>query len=213
MGYEYYSGNRYAILKAEPCDPNILGLISDFVLEVDSVDICIVYTTLKFGIKFSVRSCEKAVNANELAAYLASGIGSGGGRKGKAGGMLDFKLIAQSDEYYRNATEDQRFYLAADILRKRMDCYFHSYDVIYAGKKPYDTSDMDLYEKKEIEVGYVKATDVVKSGTLLTVRFGKVIKNEEFGFTDSDSHEEVTKASEKIMEEITALWEEENCKE
>jgi len=45
------------------------------------------------------------------------------------------------------------------------------------------------------------------------VRFGKVIKNEEFGFTDSDSHEEVTKASEKIMEEITALWEEENCKE
>lgn len=49
--------------------------------------------------------------------------------------------------------------------RKRMDCYFHSYDVIYAGKKPYDTSDMDLYEKKEIEVGYVKATDVVKSGT------------------------------------------------
>lgn len=52
-----------------------------------------------------------------------------------------------------------------------------------------------------------------KSGTLLTVRFGKVIKNEEFGFTDSDSHEEVTKASEKIMEEITALWEEENCKE
>lgn len=169
LGYEYYSGNRYAILKAEPCDPNILGLISDFVLEVDSVDICIVYTTLKFGIKFSVRSCEKAVNANELAAYLASGIGSGGGRKGKAGGMLDFKLIAQSDEYYRNATEDQRFYLAADILRKRMDCYFHSYDVIYAGKKPYDTSDMDLYEKKEIEVGYVKATDVVKSGTLLTI--------------------------------------------
>ena len=52
-----------------------------------------------------------------------------------------------------------------------------------------------------------------KSGTLLTVRFGKVIKNEEFGFTDSDSHEEVTKASEKIMEVITALWEEENCKE
>lgn len=52
-----------------------------------------------------------------------------------------------------------------------------------------------------------------KSGTLLTVRFGKVIKNEEFGFTDSDSHEEVTKASEKIMDEITALWEEENCKE
>lgn len=33
LGYEYYSGNRYAILKAEPCDPNILGLISDFVLK------------------------------------------------------------------------------------------------------------------------------------------------------------------------------------
>ena len=52
-----------------------------------------------------------------------------------------------------------------------------------------------------------------KSGTLLTVRFGKVIKYDEFGFTDTDSHEEVSRAADKIMEEITALWEEGNCKE
>ena len=42
LGVEFHPENRYAILEAQPCDPNILGLISDFFLAVDTVDVCLV---------------------------------------------------------------------------------------------------------------------------------------------------------------------------
>lgn len=51
-----------------------------------------------------------------------------------------------------------------------------------------------------------------KRGTKLTVRFGTLIKNEEFGFTDEVKSRELKDASRRIMDEITALWEEGHCK-
>lgn len=51
-----------------------------------------------------------------------------------------------------------------------------------------------------------------KTGSKLTVRFGKCIKNEEFGFTDAVKSRELKDASRRIMDEITALWEEGHCK-
>ena len=46
----------------------------------------------------------------------------------------------------------------------------------------------------------------------MTVRFGKVIKNEEFGFTDEPHNtKELKDATKRIMGEITALWEEGHC--
>lgn len=84
----YNSRYRYDIVKTRPCDPNILGFISDFVMQVDGVDSCVVYNRQEDGIKFSVRSCLKDVHANELASYLGGNIGSGGGHSEKAGGFL-----------------------------------------------------------------------------------------------------------------------------
>jgi 1-acyl-sn-glycerol-3-phosphate acyltransferase len=46
----------------------------------------------------------------------------------------------------------------------------------------------------------------------IVVRYGKVIKNEEFGFTSSKNKDELIKATERIMSEITSMWEEELCK-
>lgn len=53
-----------------------------------------------------------------------------------------------------------------------------------------------------------------KSGTKLVVHFGKLIKNAEFEFTDTDSKAsaEVKNAARRVMKEITELWEEEDCK-
>ena len=48
---------RYAIAQAAPCDPNLLGIISDQMLEVDTVDTCIAYCMLPGGAKLSIRSC------------------------------------------------------------------------------------------------------------------------------------------------------------
>lgn len=170
LGYEYYPENRYAILRAEPCDPNILGLISDFALEVDRIDICIVYTILDFGIKFSVRSCNREVNANELAVFLADGIGSAGGHTDKAGGMLDFSQIADSDVQYRRSSADKRRYMAADILRSRMDSYFRSYNVIFADRPLRGIGSMKMYQKLPVSVGFVKALDIFGKDSRLTIR-------------------------------------------
>lgn len=51
-----------------------------------------------------------------------------------------------------------------------------------------------------------------KRGTRLTVRFGRLIKNEEFGFTEDGKSRELKEASRRIMDDITKLWEEGHCK-
>lgn len=51
-----------------------------------------------------------------------------------------------------------------------------------------------------------------KRGTKLTVRFGELIPNAEFGFTEEGKSRELKEASRRIMDEITALWEEGHCK-
>lgn len=76
---------RFAIACANPCDPNILGIIADQINEVDDIDVCVVLTRLgddKF--KYSVRSCVGQALANEVAAAISGG----GGHKQKAGGVL-----------------------------------------------------------------------------------------------------------------------------
>jgi phosphoglycolate phosphatase len=80
---------RFAIIPAPPCDPNILGFISDLSMQVDTVDRALAYSTLPNGdVKFSVRTSVRETKASELAAWLAEGIGSGGGHREKAGGYI-----------------------------------------------------------------------------------------------------------------------------
>lgn len=58
----------------------------------------------------------------------------------------------------------------------------------------------------------IYTSDRYKKGTRLTVRFGKVIKNEEFGFTEEPhSTAELKFATKLIMGDITSLWEEGHC--
>lgn len=49
-----------------------------------------------------------------------------------------------------------------------------------------------------------------KKGSRVIVKFGKAIKNEELGFTDCGKNKENKVAANKIMDEITRLWE--SCK-
>ncbi len=58
----------------------------------------------------------------------------------------------------------------------------------------------------------IYTSDRYKKGTRLTVRFGKLIKNEEFGFTEEPhSAKELKDATKRIMGDITSLWEEGHC--
>ncbi len=156
----YNDDYRYAIIKSQPCDPNILGIISDFLNQVAEVDTCVVYNDLKDGYKFSVRSCVKEVQANELAAFLADGVGSGGGHSEKAGGFINKTLY---EEAYPTLHSEAFF-------SQRLNDYFDNCDIIYARDYDIDISDMKSYVKKKVPMGYVVATDILPLGTPITIR-------------------------------------------
>lgn len=158
--YIYNSDHHYAIIKAQPCDPNILGIISDFLIQVDEVFTCIVYNEINDGYKLSVRSCVKEVNASELAAYVTEKIGSGGGHIEKAGGFISKKLY---EEYYPTLHSEAYF-------SEKMNEYFDSTQIIYADEYEVDITDMGKYINKKIPVGFVKAEEVLAIGTPITIR-------------------------------------------
>lgn len=153
----------YSIVEAKPCDPNILGIISDMLLEVDSIKTCLVYSIMPFGVKISVRSCVKEVKASELAGYIAKGLGGGGGHLVKAGGFLKKDLIEQQGTEYINSELEK-------LLDGRMENYFKESQIIYAGVRDEDVSGLKLYTKKEVKVGYVDVSKFAKPGTKLLIR-------------------------------------------
>lgn len=159
LRYIYNEDYEFALIKAQPCDPNILGLISDFLLQVDEIKTCVVYNTLPDGYKLSVRSCIKEVNASELAAYLTEGIGSGGGHSEKAGGFISIKY---EDKYPTLHTEA--------YIGNRMVEYFDSTEIIYAKEVEADVTDMERYQKVRRPIGFVKADTMLPVGTPITIR-------------------------------------------
>lgn len=155
LQYKYHEENRYLVINTEPCDPNILGVISDFAMETAEVDVCLAYFVAPDEIKFSVRSCSKEVHANELAEFLARGIGGGGGHLLKAGGTIrPEKLTAPAKE----------------IIEQRLRSYYDSYEVIYSKDTTLDTSSMDMYTKKEQKLGAIKLGEVFPVGTPVEIR-------------------------------------------
>lgn len=158
--YIYNESFRYAVIKARPCDPNILGLISDLVLQVDCVDCCVVYNELTDGIKLSVRSCTRETRADELASYLTGKIGSGGGHVEKAGGFINRKLFHTN---FGKMTVESYF-------SQKLDQYFQSYEIIYTNTYEAKVTDMELYKKCRVPLGMVKAEDVLEAGTPVLIR-------------------------------------------
>lgn len=162
-GARYNDEYRYGIIEAAPCDPNILGIISDMFLEVSGVDTCLVYSILPFGVKLSVRSCIKEVRAGELASYLAEGMGGGGGHMYKAGGLLKKDLLEKAGISFEKESLEK-------YVSDRMIRYFSDSEIIYAKSHREDISKLKLYIKKPVFVGYVETADFTKPGRTITVR-------------------------------------------
>lgn len=158
--YSYNDDYEFAVIKAQPCDPNILGLISDFLLQVDAIKTCVVFNETCDGYKFSVRSCIREVNASELAGFLAQDMGSGGGHYEKAGGFISLRLY--EEKYPTMHTEG--------YFNNRMVQYFDSYELIYAETHKVDLNGMSSYVKRRMPVGFVKLDEVLPEGTPITIR-------------------------------------------
>lgn len=169
--YEYSEGHGFAIVGAEECDPNILGIISDMLVEVDIIDVCVVYCMQNKGVKLSVRSCIRETRADELAGFLTNGLGNGGGHMRKSGGFLEKDaLIAEYSRIYGHKPAQTRIG-ARRIIAARLEQYFLNQDVIHPGSKDApDLSEDALYQKKRLTIGYVRATDMYPAGTRVDVR-------------------------------------------
>lgn len=155
LDLEYHPTHKYLVIKTEPCDPNILGVISDFAMETAEVDVCVAYFESPDEVKYSVRSCTKEVHANEFAAFIADGIGGGGGHLLKAGGTIRPELLTESAE---------------DTIEGRIRDYYDTFVVIYAKDTILDTSEMEMYTKREQKLGAVKLTDVFPEGSNVEIR-------------------------------------------
>lgn len=156
----YDEAYRFSVIPAQQCDPNILGIISDFVIQVEEVDTCLAYNPNPGGYKLSVRSCIKEVKANEMASFLCEGIGNGGGHLTKAGGFI------AANSFQKVYPEGEIF----DVLCQRMREYYDAYEIIYAKEYTLDRSTLKPYLKKAIPLGVTMATDFLKAGTPILVR-------------------------------------------
>lgn len=158
--YLYNDEKRFAIVKAEPCDPNLLGMINDFTLQVDKIDLCITYNEMPNGYKLSVRSCARDMTANEIARFVTAGIGNGGGHKNKAGGFIN-------KGYYEKEYSgmDVRDYLNQKILE-----LYNSFDVIDVSKDRLNEKKAERYRHLPVTVGYVFTTEVAPKGEMILIR-------------------------------------------
>lgn len=155
----YIGDYRAAIVKSDPCDPNILGVIGDFVIQVDSIDICVIYNECVGGYKLSVRSCSIEAAANEIAAFITAGVGNGGGHFNKAGGFISRASLANSTE------------LPVDrYLGERLKEYFSGYDVVRFTDEVKNPEQLIRCRKRAGIFGYVKSTDIVGAGTEFRIR-------------------------------------------
>ncbi|MEG1084468.1 MAG: DHH family phosphoesterase [Hydrogenoanaerobacterium sp.] len=84
---------RFAIVSAMRCDQAILGIIGDFMIQVDVISVSFCYTEVDNGYQISVRSCDNQISANLLVAFVCDGIGSGGGHNKKAGGRISAERL------------------------------------------------------------------------------------------------------------------------
>ncbi len=156
LNYDYHESNKYLVIEAEACDPCILGVISDFALETENVSVCVAFYASPYEVKFSVRSCSKEVHADELAAFLAEGLGGGGGgHMLKAGGTMQPDYLNKS---------------AKDTIEERLQWYYDRYLVIYAKDTKLNTSKWKAYDKVSQTLGCIRLTDVFPIGTPINIR-------------------------------------------
>lgn len=107
----FSSEKRYAIVPAIDCEQSVLGIIGDFMIQVDAILLSVVYIETFGGYRISVRSCDDKIAANEITRFICEGVGSGGGHRKKAGGWI-------SAEQFREKNGGMDFF---DFLEKKLE--------------------------------------------------------------------------------------------
>ncbi len=160
INYRFLENLKCSIIRAEACDPNILGLISDLTLQVDKFDECVVFCELSDGYKISVRSCVKTLRANEFARFITADVGSGGGHIDKAGGFIYKEKVAAINPDIS----------IEDYLENRIRYYFELCVIYDVNTYVPDITGMKKYEKNRFLQGYADPSEFVQKGSQVTIR-------------------------------------------
>ncbi len=160
----YNSEYRFAITEAKTArpetdgyisDPNILGFISDLVLQTEGVDVCVVYGKTSCNeIRLSVRSCTNIMSAKEIAAAITNG--NGGGHTQKAGGSFDISLAENKA-------------ISGYIIAKIIET-FDKYEILSADNIDISAFSLSEYRKLPQVMKYTLSTDILPAGNRICVR-------------------------------------------
>lgn len=144
------------LMRSDACDPNLLGFAVDIAKQVEGFDSCVVYAPHNAGIKLSIRSSVREVMANELAAFITEGVGSGGGNLEKAGGYIAFSMMTGVS--------------AEQFIAARIKDYQTRYNFVYADRHDIDFAAMPSYRKLPVRIGFAPTIDIFAEGEPICVR-------------------------------------------
>ena len=88
--------DEIGFLYLDNCNDSLLGAAGDIVLSIAGVNIVVAYSPRAEGIKFSLRSIDENISAEELVKHILKGKGFGGGHKTMAGGFLPLKNLEEN---------------------------------------------------------------------------------------------------------------------
>lgn len=98
---DIFNGVAFAFLNFN-CADAFIAAVSDFILDIDAVNVAIVYTRRGDGFKFSVRSEFDELDAGQIVSAALTGLGTGGGHNSMAGGFAEeSKLLNISIDFHK----------------------------------------------------------------------------------------------------------------
>ncbi|MDR3255708.1 MAG: DHH family phosphoesterase [Synergistaceae bacterium] len=158
--------HSFVVIPTPPCDPNLLGFISDMSMQADGVDIALSYSAGDDRIKFSVRTGTRDVKASDLVGWLSNSIGSGGGHREKAGGNIAMK------KYHENFCDLHLM----DYFSKSIRDYLTGCSVIDCANSAenddevIDRASMSAYRKQSVRLGFVPCHKLFEGKADLQIR-------------------------------------------
>jgi len=101
-----------------PCPDSLVSMVADFIMSLKEIEVAVVYNVRPDGLKFSVRSEKREVDAGMLVSAALSGLGNGGGHAAMAGGKIPSNRLSELGPFREHFIND-RFMKMLGISNKR----------------------------------------------------------------------------------------------
>lgn len=149
----YNSTYKYILTEVKSCDPNILGLVSDQILQVNNTKVAVAFCEIDVGYKISIRSCALTEKASDIVRYIT--FENGGGNDDKAGGILFKDNVMPGIEI-------------KDYLINRLNFYFCSFYTLNIDTN-FNLEYFEVFKKKQVCLGYCPISDIYEVGSKIKV--------------------------------------------